>query len=213
MPDAKDPKKDVLQLTRLQRLMDIVFALVIWRLFVILPRPEDNPEWQSVLEMVTDDWTPFVIGLLALVIVIIYWIQNNTLFGLLRRTDAKHTAISIFQLFFLLLFLYAIGSGLQLGGGTDQRIFESLTAMLVGLASGAGWRYATHEGRLVDPDIPPEDLDLVSRQTLAEPATAALTIPFTFVGPWMWELSWFLYPLIRKLLSWREQRKQAARGA
>jgi uncharacterized membrane protein len=199
----KSRKKGVLQLTRLQRLMDVIFALVIWRIFMILPRPEDNPEWGSVLEMISDDWTPFLIGILALVIVIIYWMQNNTLFGLLQRTDAKHTAISIFQMFFLLLFLYAIGAGLQLGEGTDQRIFESLTAMLVGLASAAGWRYAIHERRLLDPEVPEEEVDLVSRQILAEPATAALTIPFTFIGPWMWEISWFLYPLIRRLLSWR----------
>jgi len=213
MPDAGkiSKKKEVLQLTRLERLMDVVFALVIWRLFMLLPRPTDNEEWQSVFEMLKDDWEPFFICVLALVIVIIYWLQNNALFGLLRRTDARHTAISIFQIFFLLLFLYAIGSGLHLGAGSDQRIFESVTAMLVGLVSALGWRYATHEGRLVDPDIPEEDLDLVSRQIMAEPATAALTIPFTFIGPWMWEISWFLYPFIRHLLGL--SKKKGAAGS
>jgi uncharacterized membrane protein len=206
MPETK--KKEILQLRRLQRLMDVVFALVIWRIFMLLPRPEENPQWQSVFDMLSDKWPSFIICVLALVIVIIYWVQNNALFGLLQRTDGRHTAISIFQLFFLLLFLYAISVGLQLGGGTDQRIFESVTTMLVGLASVAGWHYATHEGRLVDPDIDERDNQQVSRQIMAEPVTAALTIPFTFVGPWVWEISWFLYPFIRRLLRLRSKGAQ-----
>ncbi len=46
--------------------------------------------------------------LLAVVIVIVYWLQNNSLPGNLNKTDGIHTAISIFQLFFVLLYLYAI---------------------------------------------------------------------------------------------------------
>lgn len=197
---SRTTKKDILQLRRLQRLMDIVFALVIWRIFMLLPRPSEDPQWQSVYAMLSDEWPSFIICALALVIVIIYWVQNNALFGLIQRTDTRHTAISIFQLFFLLLFLYAIAAGLQLGGGVDQRIFESVTTMLVGLASAAGWRYAIRGGRLVDPEIPERDLRQVSRQIMAEPATAALTVPFAFTGPWLWEVSWFLYPLIRYVL-------------
>ena len=31
-------KRSILQLSRLERIMDVVFALVIWRLFTFLPK-------------------------------------------------------------------------------------------------------------------------------------------------------------------------------
>jgi uncharacterized membrane protein len=199
--------KEVLQLNRLQRIMDVIFALVIWRLFMVLPRPDfDNPQWDSVWAMLKAEWPAFVVPTIALLIISVYWMQNNALFGNLKRTDGKHTTISIFQIFFLLFFLYAIGIGLRLGARPDTRAFESVAAILVGLWASFGWRYAVRAG-LVDPDASREDIEVVTRQTMAEPVTAALTIPFAFIGPWMWELSWFLYPLIRKILGWRARRR------
>ena len=114
--------KESLKLIRLERVMDVVYALVIWRLFMILPRPEEGEGGTTtVLDLIINEWDIFVIVLLGLVIVIIFWLQNNSLFGYLKVTDRIHTAIAIFQLFFLLFFLYSIGAGLRLGAGADSR--------------------------------------------------------------------------------------------
>ena len=129
-------KRCTLQLTRLVRVMDVVFAIVIWRLFMLLPRPADNgAEWDSVWAMLQEEWFSFLFVLLATVIVIIYWLQNNSLLGNLKKTNGVHTAISIFQLMFVLLFLYAINSGVILGEGADSRLFESVTAMMIGVTA------------------------------------------------------------------------------
>jgi len=56
-----DQRQGARQLRRLERLMDVVFALAIWRIFTILPRPDpDQPEWDTVLEMFTTQWALFV---------------------------------------------------------------------------------------------------------------------------------------------------------
>jgi hypothetical protein len=61
------------QLLRLERLTDLVYALVIWRIFVILPRPNfDNPEWDTIVEMLISKWPDFVVPVLAILIVIVY---------------------------------------------------------------------------------------------------------------------------------------------
>jgi len=178
--------------------MDVVYALVIWRIFMILPRPsEDESESISVLDLVISDWDSFVIGLLALVIVIIFWLQNNSLFACLKATDRIHTAITIFQLFFLLFFLYSIGIGLRLGAGADSRILESFAAFLLAVSAYLGWYYAYRKGGLVSDNVPANKSEELLKQNLAEPITALLTMPFAFVGPIAWELSWFLYPFIR----------------
>lgn len=192
------PTKESLKLVRLERLMDVVYALVIWRLFMILPRPQEGEDnTYTVLDLIIHDWGIFVLVLLALVIVIIFWLQNNSLFDKLKATDRIHTAIVIFQIFFLLFFLYSIGAGLRLGAGVDSRLLESFAAFLLAISAYLGWYYAYRMGNLVSDDVPSEKSEEILKRNLAEPITALLTMPFAFVGPIAWELSWFLYPFIR----------------
>ena len=187
-----------LKLIRLERVMDVVYALVIWRLFMILPRPEEGESGvTTVLELVISDWDTFVLVLLALVIVIVFWLQNNSLFDKLKATDRVHTTIAIFQLFFLLFFLYSIGTGIRLGAGADSRLLESFAALLLAISAFIGWYYAYRKGDLVSDEVPVEKSEMLLKRNLAEPFTALLTMPFAFVGPIAWELSWFLYPFIR----------------
>ena len=195
-------KRSILQLSRLERIMDVIFALVIWRLFTFLPKQDvDEGKWSSVTEMFSAEWETFLFVLLAIVIVIIYWLQNNALLGNLKKTDGIHTAISIFQVFFVLLFLYSIGSGVRIGDGMDSRAFESVAAMMVGVMSLLGWYYAMHKGDLLDPELDTEEAIHILQKNKAEPITAAITIPFAFINPLAWELSWFLYPFIKYIYS------------
>ena len=186
------------QLVRLERITDLVFALVIWRIFMILPRPNlDNPEWETIWEMLSSEWSNFVVPVLAILIVIVYWLQSNSLLGKLKSTNAIHTGISIFQLFFLLFYLYALGVGIGAGSAADTRILESSAALLVGATAYLGWWYACQKGDLLADDVSKEDAKQATSANLAEPMTAMLTIPAAFIGPWAWELSWFIYPFLK----------------
>ena len=191
-------RRGVLQLKRLEMLMDVVFALIIWRIFMILPRPEgENSQWASVLEMLQSDPGVFLLILLSTVIVIVFWLQNNDLLGKLKQTDSIHTAITIFQLIFLLLMLYSIGLGIRYEGELVTKVMESVSALLVGLMAYLGWRYAMYKAKILADDVTEEEAKLTLEKSLAEPITAAITIPFAFVGPLAWELSWLIYPLIK----------------
>ena len=195
-------RQGVLQLKRLEMLMDVVFALVIWRIFMLLPRPDgEEAQWSTVVEMLQDDWESFLLVLLSTIIVIVFWLQNNSLLGKLQRTDTVHTSIAIFQLMFLLLLLYSIGMGIRFDGDAVTQIMESVAALLTGLMAYLGWYYAMFRASLLADDVTKEDAKDTLQQNMAEPITAAITIPFVFVGPLAWELSWFLYPLIRYLFT------------
>jgi uncharacterized membrane protein len=190
--------------------MDVVFAIVIWRTFILLPRPEESVvKWESVQVMLREEWLSFLFVLLATGIVIIYWLQNVSLLGNLKKTNGIHTTISIFQLVFVLLFLYAITTGVILGADADSRIFESVTAMMIGVMAWSGWYYAMHKADLLDPELSKEEAEHILQKNLAEPITAAITIPFAFVGPVAWELSWFLYPFIKYIFSRFKPRNQS----
>lgn len=208
----RDPehRRSVLQLVRLERLTDVVYAIVIWRIFANVPKPgEAKWTWESAGEFAAANIGPLVLSVLAVLILIIYWSQNSTLFGNLERTDGKHSALSIFQLLFLFLFLFAIQLGVDLPASPSNRAFESLAAALLGLCASGGWIYAVRRG-LTQPDIDRKDADAISDRTLAEPLTALITIPFAWIGPWMWEAAWLLYPVIAKLLTRRRARRAAA---
>lgn len=191
--------QSALQLRRLETLMDVIFALVIWRLFTLLPKPSQG-DWESVAAMLGANWIDVVLVAIGLLITITYWEQNNKLFGYLDGTDNRHTAIAIMQVFFLLLFLYSIVIGVYFERDPGTRLLESSAAFLVGIASFIGWRYAITRPKLVSPELQPGESQAISIRTLAEPLTAAVTIPFVFVGPLAWELAWLSYPLIRYLL-------------
>ena len=189
------------QLKRLTVLLDVVFALVLWRIFQILPRPGGNmSQWVSVFEMLKANWIEFVYIVLSTLIVIVFWVQNNSLLGKLKRTDAAHTGIMIFQMIFLLLVLYSISLGIQFEGEPVTKVMESVSTMLVGLCAYAGWRYALYKGNLIADDVSADEAQNTLERNMAEPITAALTIPFVFVGPLAWELSWFIYPLLKSYL-------------
>ena len=68
---------------------------------------------------------------------------------------------------------------------------------LVAVSAYLGWYYAYRKGGLVSDNVPANKSEELLKQNLAEPITALLTMPFAFVGPIAWELSWFLYPFIR----------------
>ena len=183
------------QIRRLETLIDVVFGITLWRLFILLPRPADNPAWNNLYELISDSGMEFLLVLVALIIVIIYWLQSHTLFKYLVKTDGVHSVLSVLQLFSLLMFLYAIAVGAKLEADESTRLFESIMACLLGVFSFAAWYYALHKGGLVTPELSASDASAITERIKAEPITAAITMPFAY-GMWMWELSWLVYPVV-----------------
>jgi len=188
-PNELRMSKTSLQLLRLERLSDVVFALVIIRIFTLLPNPKNmDTGWWSLTDMLINNASDLV-----MIIVIVYWIQHNALFGHLVKTDNTHTAIAIAQLFALLLFLYAIRMGSIFEGTIEARVLESFTAALVGIVSVIGWTYAIWNQRLVSPDLSKKEARELLENIIVEPTVALLTIPCAFVGPVVWEIAWLAF--------------------
>jgi len=198
MKDQSSERHSKRQLIRLGNLMDVIYALAIWRLFMLLPRPLEN-ESRAVWQVFFDNPQQILTVVIGMMIVIIYWLQNNLLFAHLERTDTRHTVLSILQIFCLLLFLYAIYVGTNYQADADLRVFESLTALLVGVPSYLAWRHAKYKGRLVSPSLSKAEADAISVRILAEPITAILTLPFAFF-PLLWEFAWLSFPVVQRLL-------------
>ena len=195
--DKARQKRGTLQLRRLERMADVIYAIIIWRCFVLLPRPTAE-QWsrEFIGTFFSDNIGAFAVVFIGIVFTIVYWIQSNVLFGNLRGTDSRHTILSILQVFFLLIFLVSLRLGIEVGTSTGTRLFESIAAALVGVAGGWGWSYAIKNHRLLLPEVTEQYAYQLRNRILAEPITAVITIPMAFFGPIIWEISWFSYPLV-----------------
>jgi uncharacterized membrane protein len=177
---------------------------------MMLPRPTaEQLSWEHFGAFLSDNIGGLLLVIIGIVVTIIYWIQNNVLFGNLQTTDTRHTILSILQLFFLLIFLLSLRLGIDLGVSVGTRAFESIAAALVGIAGGWGWAYAVKNHRLLLPEVTEPYAHQLKDRILAEPITAIITIPFAFVGPIIWEISWLSYPLVVWLVRRRRRAKMA----
>lgn len=200
---------DSRQIRRLETLIDVVYAITIWRLFMLLPRPEDNLGWGSVAQLLSDNGMRLTVVLVGIIVVIVYWKQSNMLFKHLERTDNTHITYSILQIFALLLFLYAMRLGTGFEGDAGARLMESIMASLLGGFSLLAWRHAINKGKLVSDDLPDKEKQVITSRILAEPITAAITIPFALLYPGLWEVSWLFYPVLVFLLRRSKKNKDS----
>ena len=207
--DKARHKRESLQLHRLARMVDVVYAIVIWRIFILLPSPTaEQLTWEHIGPFLCANIGVFLTVFVGLVVTIIYWLQHNLLFGNLQSTDTRHSILSILQIFFLLAFLVSLREGIELGPSAGTRALESITAALVGISGGWSWAYAVKNPRLLQPEVTEQYALQLRDRVLAEPITANITLPCAFVGPIIWEISWLSYPLVIWLVRRRRLSKK-----
>jgi uncharacterized membrane protein len=201
--EPRTERRQEQHLTRLRRLTDVIFGVIILQLFLTIPTPDEvGMKWDSLGAYLSENWAILAVILISIAVCAIYWLQSIHLFGVLRATDSVHTTLSIFQLFFLMAFLYSMQLGVHIGGSPGSWAFESVTATLVGLFSLLAHARARKKG-LLHPDVSGEEAKRMAIRYRAEPLTTGVSIPFAFVaGPVIfgfhitWEFSWFIYPII-----------------
>ncbi len=180
-------------LRRLEMLIDVVFALLIWDIVSSLPLPEGSDLDLIGLGDYLGGNLDLSIVLIGMVIVLNYWAQNNAHSGELEATNGTHAVLSILQLFFLLFYTYAAALGMKFEGDETALALQSLTLLLAGILGLVAWAYAIRNGRLLADYAKEDEVAALLVRSLAEPLTALITLPLAFVSATMWELAWLLY--------------------
>jgi uncharacterized membrane protein len=190
------------KLRRLEVLMDSVFAVVIVLLAATIPSAH-SIGWSGdggVLGFLAEQSNEISFAAIGMVLLTIYWLQNNTLFEHLAGTDSKHSVIYLCQIFLLLMYFYFVGLSMDFEDEPMVLALQSITAALVGFAAAGGWWYAASNRRLLSPNTDEATISEIKINILAEPITALITLPCALLGPDIWGLAWFVYPLISYLL-------------
>jgi len=192
--------RSILQLSRLETLTDVLYAIVLWNFFILIPDPAGDWPWESVTSFLTANWLILVFVIIGVLVSTMYWTQSNSQLSKLECTDGIHTGLSIFQLLFLLMFLYVMHLGIEKGSSVGIRAFESCVVTLIGILSTLGWFYAKKRRRLLLAEVTDTDVNEHTNRVLADLITPIITIPFAFVGPVYWEISWLSYFFISFLV-------------
>lgn len=184
-----EKQRDERQLRRLQTLMDVIFAVLIVRLFTMLPQPSEvlAGNKDPLLIFGEGQFLMFIIGI---ILVSIYWFQSNKTNGNLVATDGKHSFISIVQMLFLLLYFYSIGLDAATHSDVLALFMQSVTLALAGFMSVIGWVYASQYASLVSEAVTDSEKIEIRNSVLTEPLAALFTIPFAFIGSGWWNLAW-----------------------
>ena len=197
-------RQERLFLKRLECLTDVVFAILIWQIFMLIPTPDSiGKTWPSLFEYAAENGVLVLVVLVGVGWVIVYWIQSNILFSALKATDKFHSAVSITQLFLLFVFLYSMKLGVDIGGSAGTWAFESISSTAIGLCAYLAFEHARRSRLLLHEDVSDEAAAKMSAWAKAAPISTGVTIPFAFIpGPVLlgfsvtWESSFFIYPIV-----------------
>lgn len=197
-------RRGALILTRLERLSDVVYGILIWRLFMLIPTPDRvGKDWESLGAYLDDSGITLLLILIGIGWTIVFWRQSSRHLAALETTDGWHSTLSILQLFFLLVFLYSMRLGVDIGGMAGTWALESCSATAVGLCSLLAFEHARRNRRLLHPDVTDEEARQIAVRARVEPISLGITIPFAFItGPLFfgfnltWEFSFFFYGIV-----------------
>jgi uncharacterized membrane protein len=203
-------ERDSRQLRRLEVFTDVVFALVFFRIFMILPSLGNVGSGAriSIGQFLSENLGGVEIIFIGVLLVLIYWSNTIKAFGNLDHTDGKHASISFMQLFFLLIYLYFVRMELVFQGDPLPLLLQSVTLALVGFLGVGAWSYAFRDRRLISESITDKEAARLRIEFLNEPVTALITIPFVWVGTTAWTLAWLSGLLISRILNWWHNRKE-----
>jgi len=179
-------------LNSLKIVINVLYALMIFQTFLILPRPDDPElEYQSLSQIFSDNVMEIVIILIGLILIVTYWIQFNRQLGNLVRSSPVHASLAITQMICLMLYLYFVRFDMAYDGMRLALQMESIFLSLAGFIGIFNWMYA-RKNNLTSDQINDNEERSILYQILPEPLAALFSLPFATISPKAWTLSFLI---------------------
>lgn len=187
---------DSIYLKRLSRFIDVVYAVIFFHIMSqYLPHFEEGAWMEKpygLLSHFYDSREELLRVIIGSGLALLYWNQNVGILKNLVRTNYTHAALSLLQLFFVVLFVYFAIVDPNLESKSSPAL-QAASLAIAGFMSVGLWRYAVKHG-LIREGMSEEDIKHVTKNNLMEPLTAVVNIGLAFVSPLAWTLAWFVLP-------------------
>lgn len=179
-------------LSSLKIVVNVIYALLLFQIFLILPRPDD-PElnYRSLVEIFDEHSMKLVVILVGLILTITYWIQTNKQLGNLVRSSPIHASLAIVQMLCLMLYFYFLRFDMEFDGMTFALQMESIFLALAGFIGVYNWMYV-RKNNLTSDQIDKQEERAMLFQFLPEPMASLFSLPFATFGPGVWTISFLI---------------------
>ena len=179
-------------LLSLKVLTNVLFALLIFQIFIILPRPDDPLlEYYTLQQIFSESVDELLVMLVGLILIVIYWLQINKQLGNLVRSSGFHAAMGIAQMISLMMYLYFVRFDMEFEGLEIALQMQSVFLALAGFIGVYNWVYA-RKHNLTSEFINDAEEKYRLYQLLPEPSAALFSLPFASYGPGVWTLSFLI---------------------
>lgn len=190
-------------LRSLNAFLDVVFALMFFRIVEYLPAFEDK-HWlalpHGLLSLLANEPANLTRVGFGVIIVVYYWSRKNALMSLVARTNGVLSTLAVASVFFLCLFMWALVADPTYAGGPPTLFLQSASLFAGSLLALLSIHYAIRAG-LTQPDAR-SSAEQIARVDLSNPLTAMIAAGLSWSGLTVWTLSWFiLMPLFSTLLA------------
>lgn len=176
----------------LKILINLLFALLIFQVFIILPRPDDPElDYFSLNQIFSGNLDKLMVMFVGLILIVIYWIQINKQLGNLVRSSAFHASVGVTQMFCLMLYIYFVRFDMEFDGLEIALQMQSVFLALSGFLGVYNWVYARRH-KLTSDVINDQEEKHMLFQLLPEPTAALFSLPFATMGAEAWTLSFLI---------------------
>lgn len=182
---------------RIEALADGVFAIAMTLLVLDLKVPSIGAEnTDQLLPALFAQWPKYISYLISFFMLGIYWIGHHNQFHVIRRSDRGFLWINILYLMTISLLPFSTA---LLGAYPSTRIALIIyggNLAVIGSVLYWHWYYATHNYRLIDPDIDPQIVTLAARRILTGVIIYLFAISASFISVTMSLVIYLVAPLI-----------------
>ena len=179
-------------LNSLKILVNVLYAFLIFQVFLILPRPDDPElEYITLPQMFSEHIDQLIVIIVGIIMILTYWMQFNTQLGNLVRSSPKHAALAVIQMICLMMYLYFLRFDLEVEGLTLALQMESVFLALAGFIGIYNWKYAI-KNELTSEQIDEKEERAIFYKILPEPIAALFSLPFASISPTAWTISFLV---------------------
>lgn len=174
--------------SRTEFLTDGVYAIVMTLLVLEITVPELTHSEVAAGELpkkLLELWPVILSYGLSFIILGFFWIYHHILFHYIKRTDRVFVWLTVFYLMFVAFIPFSTA---LLGEYNDQQIsvvIYGINIAMVGFWTHMQWWYATRDHRLVDSDLDPTFITIMSRSSLIGPIFYLIAVALSFVSTWI----------------------------
>ena len=188
-PTTAQIERGVSLLSSVRIVINLLYAMLIFQVFLILPRPDDPElEYHSLGQIYSENLMEVVVIVVGMILIVMYWIQFNRQLGNLVRSSPMHASLSVIQMFCLMLYLYFVRFDMEFDGLELALQMESIFLAASGFIGAYNWRYA-RRNKLTSDQIDDNEEISIFYSILPEPIASLFTLPFASFGPGIWTLS------------------------